>query len=103
MKYLRYALLTLTVAAMLFLIALMRDEGGRWGTAQVVLALAAAAFLFANFVFLLGAGPSKAFGFGRIGRVARLWLDAKEQDLQRRATPAGSPHTGASGEDRRTS
>lgn len=93
MLYFRYVLLAVNFAGALVALLAVRS----FNSDDAVAVLALGAIFTLNFIYLLQpAGP------GRLGRMASLWLDAKEADLKSRATAAGSPHNATSDESRRT-
>jgi hypothetical protein len=90
MRYLRYALLTATICAMIALIFVGKAQGYRWDSSEFVAFLIFGAALFGNFLYLLR-DPAPAAS--QLGRMVRLWMNAKESELKKRATQADSPRS----------
>jgi uncharacterized membrane protein len=90
MRYLRYALLTATICAMVALIFVGKAQGYRWDSSEFLAFLIFGAALFGNFLYLLAA-PIPASS--QVGRIVRFWMNAKENELKQRATQAGSPRS----------
>jgi hypothetical protein len=96
MRHLRYVLLVLTGCALLVLCGAAKVNARRIHGEEIFLFFALGGALLGNFIYLLSVAPENSgqTGFGRIGRLIRLWFDAKEADLKNRAgatTPIERP------------
>lgn len=83
---LRLILLLASVAGVLVPLVIIHQDTDAWPL------LGIAGLFLLNVIYLLETHPRKAQW--RIVKLTRLWLDAKETELKKRASPpADSPHT----------
>lgn len=86
MAYLRIALIVLSIVAALALFGMLKNAW-MYRSDEVAIMWIVLAGLGLNLVYLSLVSPTKPIGlFNRPTRMFRLWLDAKEADLQRRST-----------------
>lgn len=88
MRLVRAALLVGTFAAVLGIIALAHKEMRAYRVDAVGLLVAGSIvfMLCLNFYYLLVSNPGSPPSSWRLARLVRLWFEAKEKDLQRRAS-----------------
>lgn len=84
MKWLRYLLLVSSVGILLFVLFAMQVEASRMLSSEIALAFAIVTALTLNIVYLAAVRPAGGRE-SRALRIFRLWLDAKENELRRRA------------------
>jgi hypothetical protein len=86
MAYLRIVLIVLSSPAAIALFGMMKHSF-IYRADEIVMMWLVLAGISLNFVYLALVTPDKSIGlFGRFPRMFRLWLDAKEADLQQRTT-----------------
>jgi hypothetical protein len=86
MAYLRIVLIVLSILAAIALFGMMKHSF-IYRADEIVMMWLVLAGISLNFVYLALVTPDKSIGlFGRFPRMFRLWLDAKEADLQQRTT-----------------
>lgn len=94
MAYLRIALIALSILAAIALFGMLKHSF-LYRADEIAMMWLVLAGIGLNMVYLTLVKPDKSIGLlGRFPRMLRLWLDAKEADLQRRSnSPADSRNT----------
>lgn len=86
MAYLRIALIVLSIVAALALLGMLKNAW-MYRSDEVAMMWVVLVGLGLNLIYLSFVSPTKPIGlFNRPARIFRLWLDAKEADLERRST-----------------
>ena len=94
MNPLRYVLIALSAGGALWSIFALKIYARQLEWFPLLFLLFVGLACVANFVYLL---DSNSKPNSRLGRMFRLWFNAKERELEQRVTAAGSPHSEASG------
>lgn len=84
MRGFRYLLIAVSLVGAIACIAALKTYGSQLEAIPLLFLLAIGSACAINFVFLLQYKPEPTT---RIGRMFRMWLDAKEQELKNRSNP----------------